>query len=118
MSVIDEYIAAVPDPEIRSRLEALRAVIREEAPAGEDVISYGLATIDLRGKHLVHFGVFRRHIGFYPTGQGMAAIQEDLSGFVHSKGTIQFPHDRPLPLDLVRKVVRIRLHQLGAVKGP
>lgn len=114
MTVVDEYIAAIPEPEIRNRLEALRAVIQEEVPDGEDVISYGLATIDLHGKHLVHFGAFQHHIGFYPTGKGMAAIQEELAGFVHSKGTIHFPHDRPLPLELVRKVVRIRLQQVAA----
>lgn len=114
MTVIDDYLAATPDPVVRSRLEALRSLLRDEVPEGVEVISYRIPTIDLHGQHLVHFAAFARHIGFYPTGEGMAAVKEDLTGFKHSKGSIQFPHDQPLPLDLVRKIVRLRVAQVAA----
>ncbi len=106
---IDEYIAGTA-PEIRTKLSALRAVIREEAPDAEERISWGMPTFTLHGD-LVHFALHKNHIGFYPGSSGILAFQEDLSGYKTSKGAIQFPLSEPLPLDLIRRIVRFRAEE-------
>ena len=104
---IDEYIASFP-PEVRARLTKLRATIRRHAPQAEERISYGVPTFFLDG-NLVHFAAFERHIGFYPTPSGIAAFKEALSRYKSAKGSVQFPHDEPLPLDLVADIVKFRV---------
>ena len=104
---IDEYIAQFP-AEIRDILQKLRQVVREEAPQAEEAIRYRIPTFRLNG-NLVHFAAFRDHIGFFPTSSGVAAFGDELSGYETSKGTIRFPLDRPIPLDLVRRIVRFRV---------
>jgi uncharacterized protein YdhG (YjbR/CyaY superfamily) len=105
---IDEYIASFPR-NIRDILEETRKVIRESAPKAEETISYGIPTFDLNGRHLVHFAAYKNHVGFYPGGSsGIKAFQRELSPFKTSAGTIQFPLDKPIPFDLVRKIVKFR----------
>lgn len=111
-TTIDEYIASFP-PEIQERLRTLRQVIHEEAPEAAEAISYQMPTFKLNG-NLVHFAAFKNHIGFYPTPTGIEAFADDLSRYQTSKGAAQFPHDQPLPLDLVRRIVRYRLEQARA----
>lgn len=106
-SSIDEYIAAFP-AEIQARLQALRAAIRAAAPEAEERISYQMPTFYLHG-NLVHFAAFKHHIGLYPMPGAITAFQQELSGFVSSKGAVQFPLDRPLPLELVSQIVRFRV---------
>lgn len=106
-SNIDEYIAAVPE-EVRPRLELIRATIRDEAPDATEAIAYGLATFRLQG-NLVHFGAFKKHIGFYPGASGIAHFEERLTGYVHAKGSVQLPLDAPLPLDLIREITAFRV---------
>ena len=106
---IDEYIAAYP-PEIREILEKVRATIREEAPGAEEAIKYGLPTFTLKG-NLVHFGAFKKHIGFYPTPSGIEAFEAELSAYGRSKGAIRFPLDKPIPYDLIREMVRFRVRE-------
>lgn len=110
MSAIDDYIAPFPAP-VRRLLGQMRRAIREEAPEAVEVMSYGIPTFDVNGKHLVHFAGYAHHIGFYPTGRGITAFQDELSNYKSGKGSVQFPLDQPLPLDLVRRVVRFRLDQ-------
>ena len=104
---MDEYIAQFPK-NVRDVLEELRRVIRESAPDAEETISYGIPTFDLNGKHLVHFAAYKNHVGFYPTSSGIIVFKKELSPFNTSKGTVQFPLDKPIPFDLVKKIVKFR----------
>lgn len=106
---IDEYIAAFPE-EIQERLQAVRAAIRDAAPEAAERISYQMPTFALHG-NLVHFAAHRNHIGFYPTPSGIEAFKGELSGYETSKGAVQFPMDRPLPLALISSIVQYRLSE-------
>jgi len=106
---IDEYIAGFP-PEIQEKLETIRATIRKAAPKAEEAISYMIPTFKLHG-NLVHFAAYKNHIGFYPGAGGIAAFQEELAGYETSKGTVQFPLDKRLPLTLITKIVKFRVQQ-------
>lgn len=108
---IDAYLEAFP-PEVRSRLDAMRATIRAAAPDVGEKIAYGIPTFTLAGKNLVHFAGYARHVGFYPAPSGLAAFADRLAGFKSSKGAVQFPHDRPLPLDLVTDITRFRVGEV------
>jgi uncharacterized protein YdhG (YjbR/CyaY superfamily) len=108
-SNIDEYIEATPE-EIRSLLRTMRQTIQEAAPEATEKISYGIPTFTLNG-NLVHFGGFKDHIGFFPTAAGVAAFASELEPYVISKGTIRLPLDKPLPLPLIRKIVKFRVRQ-------
>ncbi len=110
MSAIDEYIAPFPEP-VRGLLEQIRAAIRAEAPDAVETLSYAIPTFDLDGKHLVHFAGYANHVGFYPTSGGIKAFKDELKAYRSGKGSVQFPKDKPLPLDLVRRVVRFRLKE-------
>jgi uncharacterized protein YdhG (YjbR/CyaY superfamily) len=109
---IDDYIAAFPK-DVQDDLQRLRRVIRESAPAAEEAISYGIPTFKLNG-NLVHFAAYQHHIGFYPTSSGIAAFKKELMPYKLSKGTVQFPLGRPLPLDLIRRIVRYRIKESSA----
>ena len=91
-------------------LEELRRTIRSAAPEAEETISYGIPTFALNG-NLVHFAAFKRHIGFYPTPSAIDAFQSELSPYEVAKGTIRFPLDRPIPFDLVTKIVEYRVKE-------
>ncbi len=103
---VDAYIAQFP-PAVQARLQALRAAIREAAPDAAEKISYRMPTFYLHG-NLVHFAAFKDHISLFPDPSGVAAFAHRLTDYKTSKGTIQFPHDKPLPLELVREIVRYR----------
>jgi len=106
---IDEYIAGFPEP-VRTLLEQLRERIRQTAPEAGEKISYRIPTFDLHG-NLVHFAGYKQHIGFYPSSSGIAAFQDELGAYKTSKGTVQFPLDEPLPLDLVERIVAFRVEE-------
>ena len=106
---IDEYIANFPG-EIQEMLAALRATIREAAPKAEEAISYQMPTFRLHG-NLVHFAAHKNHIGFYPTSSGIEKFKKELSVYVVAKGSVKFPIDKPLPLDLVSKIVSYRVRE-------
>lgn len=105
---IDEYIAEFPPP-TQAVLQQLREIIKEEAPGAVETISYAIPTFDLNGRHLVHFAGYEKHVGFYPTGRGMEAFRDELSGYKTGKGSVQFPLDQPLPVDLIRRMVAFRV---------
>jgi uncharacterized protein YdhG (YjbR/CyaY superfamily) len=112
---IDEYIAASPQ-NVQNILEKMRQAIRESAPQAEEVISYQMPAFKLNGI-LVYFAAFKRHIGFFPTTSAMEAFKEELSGYAVSKGTVRFPLDKPIPLDLVKRIVKFRVREnLGRKK--
>ena len=106
---IDEYIAAFP-PETQKALAELRALIKASAPDATETISYAIPTFDLNG-HLVHFAGYERHIGFYPTGRGIEAFKEELKPYKSGKGSVQFPLGRPMPTDLIRRIVEFRVEE-------
>jgi uncharacterized protein YdhG (YjbR/CyaY superfamily) len=109
-STIDEYIAGCPKY-IQAILETVRQAIRESAPKSEERISYGIPTFDLNDRHLVHFAAHKNHIGFYPTSSGVAEFRNELLEYEISKGTIRFPLDKPIALDLVEKIVKFRVKE-------
>ncbi|MGG6313329.1 iron chaperone [Paenibacillus macerans] len=106
-ATIDEYMVQYP-PDIQDKLQQIRQVIRESAPDATEKISYQMPTFELHGQNLVHFAAFKKHTGFYPTPSGIEEFQEELAPYKKAKGSAQFPHDQPLPLDLVRRVVLFR----------
>jgi len=107
---VEKYIESFP-AEVRERLTAIRNIILESAPQATERICMRMPTYDLNGKWLVHFAAFRNHIGFYPQPEGIEAFKEKLSGYKTSKGAVQFPHNKPLPLDLICEIVRFRVKQ-------
>ena len=107
-STVDAYIAAFP-PKVRRLLEQVRALIRETAPRAEEKIAYRMPAYTLNGV-LVYFAGYAGHIGFYPGGT-VAAFAKDLGKYKTSKGTIQLPLDKPLPVALIRKIVKARVAQ-------
>ena len=111
---IDEYIEMFP-PDIQSPLQEMRRTIRKAAPEATEAISYQIPTFKLNG-NLVHFAAFKDHIGFFPTSSEVAAFEKELSKYKTSKGTIQFPLDKPIPYDLVRKIALFRVKENSARK--
>lgn len=106
---IDEYIAGFPS-DTQKILHELRAAIKKAAPEAEETINYAIPTFKLKG-NLVHFAGYKNHIGFYPAPSGLEAYKEALSGYKGAKGSIQFPIDRPLPLELIAKIVEFRVKE-------
>ena len=104
---IDEYIATFPAI-VQEKLEQMRTTIRAAAPDAVEKISYQMPTFTLKG-NLVHFAAHPKHIGFYPTPSGIEAFKDELSFYKGAKGSVQFPLDEPLPLDLVRRIVEFRV---------
>lgn len=106
---IDDYIATFP-PSIQERLQTMRATIAAAAPEATEKISYAMPTFYLHG-NLVHFAAFKNHIGLYPGSGAVAAFEEQLAGYVHAKGSIQFPHAKALPTGLIKKIATFRVKQ-------
>lgn len=106
---IDKYIAGF-SKDTQEILEKLRATIRKAAPEAEETINYGIPTLTLKG-NLVHFAAFKNHIGFYPAPSGIEVFKKDLSAYEGAKGSIKFPIDKPLPFDLISKIVKFRVKE-------
>ncbi|MFB0493826.1 uncharacterized protein YdhG (YjbR/CyaY superfamily) [Mucilaginibacter sp. OAE612] len=106
---IDEYIAGFPD-DVQQKLQQVRETIKAAAPDAGEAIKYAIPTFVLNG-NLVHFGGFKNHIGFYPAPQGLEEFKEELSGYKGAKGSVQFPLDEPMPLDLITKIVKFRVQK-------
>ena len=108
-SGVNEYLASVP-PEARAALERLRTIIRGAAPGGSEVISYRIPIYKHEGKLLVGFAAFESHCSFFVMSpEVMRAHADDLKGYDTAKGTVHFPADKPLPIALVRRLVKARL---------
>jgi uncharacterized protein YdhG (YjbR/CyaY superfamily) len=104
---INEYIASFPQ-EIQKKLQEVRETIKDAAPDAHEKISYQMPTFYLHG-NLVHFAAYKYHIGFYPTPNGIQAFKQELSQYETSKGSVQFPLDKPIPLDLISKITTYRV---------
>ena len=103
---IDEYINTFPED-----VQRILQTIRDAALGTVEAISYQMPTFKLNGRNLVHFAAFARHIGFYPTPSGITAFQRELSAFPQATGSVQFPLDKPIPYDLVKRIVAFRVKQ-------
>ena len=102
MNVIDEYIGA-QDVAVQPRLNAIRDTIRSAIPNATEKISYQMPTY-WKGRNIIHFAAFKNHIGLYPGGEAPVVFADRLKGYKTSKGTIQFPHDKELPLELIAEI--------------
>lgn len=104
---IDHYISTFPE-DIQKILQEIRETIRAAAPDAKEKISYQMPTFDLKG-NLVHFGAYKNHIGFYPTPGGTEAFKEEIARYQGAKGSIRLPLNEPMPLDLITRIVKMRV---------
>jgi uncharacterized protein YdhG (YjbR/CyaY superfamily) len=112
---IDEYIEALPE-KVRTILEKLRATIRKAVPEAVESISYDMPTFKLGGKRVVYFSAWKNHIGFYSIPEGNEAFRKQLSPYAGPKGSLRFPLEKPIPYDLVNKIVTLRLKEIRKEK--
>ncbi len=109
ITTVDEYIIQFP-LEVQEILRKLRILIKETAPEAAEKIGYGMPGYYLNGP-LVYFGAHAKHIGLYPGGGGIPELEAELAGYKQSKGAVQFPLDKPIPYDLIRRIVALRREQ-------
>lgn len=113
---VEAYIGSFP-AEVQDLLKQLRTAILENAPGAEETIAYQMPAYRLNGKPLVYFAGFKNHIGFYATPTGHARFAEELSIYKKGKGSVQFPLDQQLPLDLIVRIIRFRVGENQSVEG-
>ena len=106
---IKAYIADFPE-EVQAILEQIRDTIQQAAPDAKEAIKYGMPTFVLNG-NLVHFAAYKNHIGFYPAPSGIDTFIDELAPYRTGKGTLQFPIDKPIPFDIITKVVKFRVEE-------
>ena len=106
---IDDYINSHPK-NIQVILNRLRETIKKAAPEAEETISYSMPAFKLHGM-LVYFAMHTSHVGFYPEPSGIEAFKKEISAYEWAKGSVKFPVDKPLPLDLVSKIVKFRMKE-------
>jgi len=111
----DSYIASFPKG-TQKLLQQVRKAIKEAAPKAEEVISYGMPAFKLNGP-VAYFAGYEHHIGFYPTGSGIAAFTKEIQKYKNSKGAVQFPLDKPIPVTLIKQMVKFKVTEnLSKVK--
>ena len=108
-TTINEYIKSFP-PEVQEKLELIRTTIKEIVPEAGEKISYQMPTFTING-NLVHFAAFKNHIGLYPTPSGIEAFKDELKAYKNAKGSVQFPLDKPLPIELISRIVKFRVEE-------
>ena len=111
MKTVDQYIAQFP-PETQKLLQQVREAILATAPDAVESISYAMPAYKLKGWPLAYFAGYKKHIGFYPTSISHEAFKEELSKYKQGKGSVQFPVNEPMPLELIRRIVefRVKIH--------
>lgn len=107
---INEYIAGFPK-ETQKVLEEVRAIIKDTAPHAKETISYAIPTFTVNKKYLVYFAGYKSHISLYPAPAGNASFEKEIGSYRSGKGTLQFPIGKPLPVDLIRKIVKFRMKE-------
>jgi uncharacterized protein YdhG (YjbR/CyaY superfamily) len=107
---IDDYTETFP-PEVQEKLGQIRALVKKIAPEAVEVISYGIPTFDLNGKHLMHYAAYKSHVAIYPFPTGIAQFKDEAEqhGYKTSTGTIQFPLNKPLPMEFIHRIIEFRL---------
>jgi uncharacterized protein YdhG (YjbR/CyaY superfamily) len=116
VKAIDNYIAGFPDS-TRELLDQLRSSIIKTAPGAEEVISYKMPAFKLNGRMLVWYAAYEKHIGLYPTASPIPYFREELADYKFSKGAIRFPLNKPLPLDLITKIVNFKINEILVKPG-
>ncbi|MBP6550702.1 MAG: DUF1801 domain-containing protein [Flavobacterium sp.] len=106
---IDDYIA-IQTPEVQILLEQMRQTIKNAAPEAEELISYNMPAFKYHGM-LVYFAAYKNHIGFYATPTGHSEFKEELSIYKQGKGSVQFPLNQVLPLELISRIVKFRMEE-------
>jgi uncharacterized protein YdhG (YjbR/CyaY superfamily) len=112
---VDDYIRSFPE-NVQIRLKQVRAAIMENAPEAEEGIAYKMPAYKSYGKPLIYFACFKSHIGIYATPTGHAQFAKELSKYKQGKGSVQFPLDEPLPLDLITRIVKFRVKENSIYK--
>lgn len=107
-----DHIIAQFDSEVRARLITMREIIMECAPEATESIAYGMPAYKLRGKPLVYFAGYAQHIGLYAIPTTHAAFKDEFASYKQGKGSVKFPLERPLPVELIRRLVTHRVHEL------
>ena len=107
---VDGYIKTFPK-EIQKFLGQIRMTIRQAAPEAEESISYGMPAFKINGKPLVYFAAFKNHIGFYATPTGHEEFADELSQYKQGKGSVQFPLNKAMPLDLIERITKFRVNE-------
>jgi uncharacterized protein YdhG (YjbR/CyaY superfamily) len=107
---VDEYIKSFPQ-ETQELLKKIRAAIKKAAPGAEEGIGYGMPAYTTNDRPLVYFAGFSKHIGFYATPSGHSEFSAELSRYKQGKGSVQFPLDKPLPLDLIARITKFRVKE-------
>jgi uncharacterized protein YdhG (YjbR/CyaY superfamily) len=114
---IDEYISTFPK-DVQGILEKIRKTIRKAAPDAEEKISYQIPAFTLKGSYLIYFAAYKKHVGLYPAPRGSEEFKEELSAYEGGKGTVKFPLDKPIPFDLISRIVKFRVKKnLEKAKG-
>jgi len=114
-TTVDEYISSFP-PDVQGALQAVRQTMRAAAPETEETISYDIPTLTLDGRYVVYFAGWKHHISVYPVPALEGKLGRDLEPYVAGKGTLKFPLDKPIPFDLIERVVGILIDQRVAAK--
>lgn len=109
-NTVDKYIDRF-DGNVKSRLLAIRKLVLVEVPEAVESISYGMPAYKLNGRPLVYFAGYEHHIGFYATPNGHDAFKAEFAKYKQGKGSVQFPNDQPLPVDLIKRVIQYRYEQ-------
>lgn len=104
---VDDYIGGFPK-ETQKALKLIRATVRKAAPKAEETISYAIPAYKLDGKALIYFAGYKNHVSVYPAPRGHAEFREELAKYKGGKGTVQFPLDKPIPTDLITRIVQFR----------
>jgi uncharacterized protein YdhG (YjbR/CyaY superfamily) len=112
-ATIDDYIAGFQG-DVRARLETIRRLVHETVPDATETIAYQMPTFTLAGTYLVYFAAFKKHISLFPAPIGVADFADVFAPYAAGRGTLQFPHTQPLPLDLMRRFVEYRAQQIRA----
>lgn len=110
---IDAYLASIEEPK-RATLEQLRKTINDVEPRATECISYGMPAFKVDGKTIAGFAAFKNHLSYFPhSGSVLPELEEEVSGYTTTKGTLHFEIDKPLPKRLVKKLIAVRMRQLG-----
>ena len=107
---VRDYIASFPE-NVQKILEQIRVAIKKAAPGAEEIISYRMPAFKYKGSVIIYFAGYKNHIGLYATPSGHAAFAKELSIYKHGKGSVQFPLDKPVPLNLISKIVKFKVKQ-------
>lgn len=108
MNEIDTYILQFP-AEVQAILSKIRTIIKESAPEAQELVAYGMPGYKTNNKPLVYFAAYKNHIGFYATPTGHSKFESELSSYKQGKGSVQFPLDKPIPYELIERIVKFRV---------